>query len=345
MASIKASIKQISADLGVSSATVSNALTGKGRVSKELADRIRAHADQLGYRPSFAARALKTGQSGILGLVMPDLTNPLFPKMAQSLAIAADRRGLGILIADSRGSAEEQAAVMRRLAQQGVDGLLVVPHKEASRFPQRAPEAIPVAIIHTPSDPNNAVSSDHRGGGALVGRHIAELGHRRAVLLGGDPASEVQRDRIMGMRDALAPYADRRVLWARDPAEDGLGALERAIAEGATAVLTTSDLVALEAHAALSRAGLAPPRDYSLTGFDDLPFARVMHPALTTVAQDVEQIADRAIGVIDAMIRGPLPDGTPRDDAPTLGQTVPMRLIVRHSTSSSITTKRLETSR
>ncbi|WP_108258058.1 LacI family DNA-binding transcriptional regulator [Mangrovicoccus ximenensis] len=97
-----ASIKQIAQDIGVSAATVSNALTGKGRVSKDLAGRIRARADELGYRPSSAARALKTGQSGIIGLVMPDLTNPLFPRIAQGLSIAAEARGLGILIADSR---------------------------------------------------------------------------------------------------------------------------------------------------------------------------------------------------------------------------------------------------
>ena len=83
-----ASIKEIAQDIGVSAATVSNALTGKGRVSKELAERIQARAEALGYRPSRAARALKTGQSGILGLVMPDLTNPLFPHLLNDAVVA-----------------------------------------------------------------------------------------------------------------------------------------------------------------------------------------------------------------------------------------------------------------
>ena len=84
-----ATIKQIANDLGVSVATVSNALTGKGRVSSDMADRIQRRADELGYRPSLAGRALRSGQTGILGLVMPDLTNPLFPRIAQHLSLFA----------------------------------------------------------------------------------------------------------------------------------------------------------------------------------------------------------------------------------------------------------------
>ena len=121
------SIERIANDVGVSIATVSNALTGKGRVSQEVVDRIQARAEELGYRPSIAARALKTGHTGILGLVMPDLTTPLFPRIAQTLSIAADKRKLGILIADSRGSADEQSEAFRRLLDRGMDGLLAIP--------------------------------------------------------------------------------------------------------------------------------------------------------------------------------------------------------------------------
>jgi LacI family transcriptional regulator len=93
-------IKQIATDLGVSAATVSNALTGKGRVSSDMVERIKKRAQDLGYCPSLAGRALHSGQTGILGLVMPDLTNPLFPRIAQHLSLVAADRQLGILIAD-----------------------------------------------------------------------------------------------------------------------------------------------------------------------------------------------------------------------------------------------------
>ncbi len=181
------SIKDIAADVGVTAATVSNALNGKGRVSEQLAERIRARADELGYRPSSAAIALKSGRSNILGLVMPDLTNPLFPQIAQQLSMAAEERDLAILIADSRGSATEQQQAMRRLISRGVDGLIVVPQRGSSP----APQPVPMAIINAASDPRNTISSDHKGGGAMIAQHIVELGHRHVAILGGDPISEV----------------------------------------------------------------------------------------------------------------------------------------------------------
>lgn len=310
------SLKKIAGDLGVSTATVSNALTGKGRVSQDLVVRIRTRAQELGYRPSNAARALKTGQTGILGLVMPDLTNPLFPRIAQMLSIAADRNGLGILIADSRGSPDEQSQALRRLLDRGVDGLIVVPQKGTA--PDPVP--VPMAIINTAADPQNAVSADHAGGGALVASHILQIGHRRVVILGGDRVSEVQRDRIKGMTDVLGDaLAD--VYWGEAGADQAVCAVQL----GATAILTTSDLLALRVRSALIAAELSVPDHVSLTGFDDMSFAPVMHPALTTVAQDVDEIATRAIDIIAAKIKG--------DTHPLEGRTVPMRLVIRHSTS------------
>ncbi len=311
------SIKKIASDVGVSTATVSNALTGKGRVSQEMGERIRARAKELGYRPSTAARALKTGQTGILGLVMPDLTNPLFPRIAQTLSVEADRRKLGILIADSRGSSQEQSEALRRLLDRGVDGLLVVPQKGTSPEPM----PVPMAIINTASDPKNSVSADHAGGGALVARHIVEIGHRRLVLLGGDPISEVQRDRITGMKAALPSGVSAEVLWG----EQGLSQLATKIEDGVTAVLTTSDLIALRAQSELLRTQISIPDHVSLTGFDNMSISAIMHPALTTVAQDVEEIAARAMAILTAKIAG----HTPPDE----GANVPMRLVVRQSTA------------
>ncbi|MEP3276859.1 MAG: LacI family DNA-binding transcriptional regulator [Stappiaceae bacterium] len=312
------SIKQIAKAVGVSPATVSNALTGKGRVSPMMVDRIQSMAKDLGYRPSLAGRALQRGQTGILGLVMPDLTNPLFPRIAQHLSIAADSRGLGILIGDSRGSAEEQSQALHRLVDRGVDGLLVVPQKGTS--PELQP--VPTVIINTASDPRNDVSADHGGGGRLVARHITDLGHRKVAILGGDPVSEVQRDRIAGMSAEFNNVVEARVLWG----EAGLSALVGEIMNGATAVLTTSDLLALKVQSQLTRSKLSVPGDVSLTGFDDLPLATAMHPTLTTVAQDVKQTTERALEIVTRMIAG--------EAGPASGETIPMRLEPRQSTSN-----------
>lgn len=311
------SIKQIAREVGVSPATVSNALTGKGRVSPSKVDQIRAMAKELGYRPSLTGRALQSGQTGILGLVMPDLTNPLFPRIAQQLSIAADGRGLSILIADSRGNADEQGQALSRLVDRGVDGLLVVPQKGTSCEIQ----PVPTVIINTSSDPRNAVSADHQGGGRLIARHIADLGHQSVVLLGGDSVSEVQQDRIAGMRAELGETIRIQLLWGTDDVPPLISKIEN----GATAVMTTSDLLALRVQSHLTRTGLAVPGNVSLTGFDDLPLAAAMHPMLTTVAQDVKSIAERALEIVTEMIAG--------KNGPDPGETIPMRLVTRQSTS------------
>ena len=311
------SIKQIARDVGVSSATVSNALTGKGRVSEDMAARIQRRADELGYRPSIAARALKTGQTRILGLVMPDLTNPLFPQIAQKLSLQAEKQDLGILIADSHGSADEQSHALERLLDRGVDGLLVVPQKGTT--PQPMP--VPVVVINTASDPNNSVSADHSGGGALVARHIAEIGHRKVLIIGGDRVSEVQQDRIAGMTEALPGEVQAKVTWG----DEGVKAVVAQARAGVTAIMTTSDLIALRVRSELLRADIAVPDQVSLTGFDDMNFAQIMHPSLTTVAQNVDEIARVAIDIVSAKISGEAPS--------QLTQTIPMRLVVRRSTS------------
>ena len=310
-------IKRIATDVGVSVATVSNALTGKGRVSPQMVARIRKCADDLGYRPSLAGRALRSGQTGILGLVMPDLTNPLFPRIAQHLSLVADDRHLGILIADSRGNPEEQIQAIDRLLDRGVDGLMIVPQKGTAPGPQR----VPTVIINTASDPDNTVCADHAGGGRLIARHIADLGHRKVVILGGDAVSEVQRDRVEGMRSGLMGSIEVQELWG----DSGIEQLIGAVKGGATAVMTTSDLLALRAHSHLARFGVMVPRDVSLTGFDDLPFATAMHPTLTTAAQDVSQIAERAIEQLVGAINGDAP--------PAQSTTVAMRLVTRNSTA------------
>ena len=310
------SIKDIAADIGVTAATVSNALNGKGRVSEVLATRIRARAEELGYRPSSAAVALKSGRSHVLGLVMPDLTNPLFPHIAQAISLAADQQGFATLIADSRGSANEQSLAIMRLVSRGVDGILVVPQRGTS---PTAPST-PMAVINTASDPNNAVSGDHHGGGAQVAHHIIDLGHRNILIIGADAVSEVQQERIAGMTSRFPSDTTFDVLWGKR----GINAAADYVRAGTTAILTTSDLIAIGVHSVLTRAGLSVPEDVSLTGFDDMAFSRMMNPPLTTVAQDVDTLAICVLDIITAQIEG--------RTSPHFGSTVPMDLIFRQST-------------
>lgn len=311
--------QDIASALGISVATVSNALSGKGRVSEEMRERVTQMAERLGYTPSISGRALRTGRSGFLGLVLPDLSNPLFPRIAQAVEAAAAEAGYGVLIAEGRGTADAQLEALRRIGRYGAEGVIVVPRRGTRVMAQD----LPLAVIDSPSTPGNTVAADHRGGAALLAEHLLSLGHRRVVLVGAARMSNVQADRIGGLRSTLTRHAGTqvRVVWL----EDGMPDLAALVAEGFTAFAATSDMHALTLMTTLLRAGLRVPEDASVAGFDDLAFSDLIVPALTSVAQDVDAIARSAVAAILAQQAG-------RPNAETA---VPMRLVARESTAQA----------
>lgn len=323
-------------ELGVSTATVSNALSGKGRVSAEMIERIRTKADEVGYVPSPAGRALRTGRTGVLGLVLPDISNPLFPQFAQAIEHAASEIGYGILIADSRGDIAMQTDAVNRLIDQEVDGIVVVPR----RGTRIAEIGCPVAVIDSPSTPGNTVSADHWQGGQEIVGHLAGLGHRNLLLIGNNPMSNVQNDRIGGMKSRVPADGKAEILWIerreRDMGKGCLLGLAEKVEEGVTAFAAVSDLHALRALTELHRAGVRVPEEASIAGFDDLVFSSVVTPGLTTVRADMPRIAEIAVGALARVIEA---DGDvfPRTATATATSAelsrVPMHLVVRQTTA------------
>ncbi|MDX0624280.1 substrate-binding domain-containing protein [Sinorhizobium medicae] len=332
-------LTRIANTLGVSAATVSNALSGKGRVSAELTDRIRSIAAELGYVPSQAGRALRTGRSGVIGLVLPDISNPLFPQIAQAIEFAASSAGYGVLIADSRGDIAIQTRAIERLIERGVDGMVIVPR----RGTRIADVGCPVAVVDTPSTPGNTVAADHWDGGRQIADHLVRLGHRHLLIIGNNPASNVQNDRVGGLRSALREDVCAETLWIERLEEvNGKGCslgLAAKVAEGVTAFAAVSDLHALRALTELQRAGIHVPEQASVTGFDDLIWSPVVTPALTTVRTDMARIAAIAVEALVQAIGAEEPEhssvGAPVS-APV--SKVPMQLVVRQSTATPPTT-------
>lgn len=322
----------IAATLRVSVATVSNALSGKGRVSPELVDRIRAKAEELGYVPSMTARALRTGRSGVLGLVLPNIGNPLFPQIAQAIENAASDAGYGVLIADSRSDNNMQTLAIQRLLERQVDGIVIVP-----RFGTRIADlGCPVAVIDSPSTPGNTVSADHWQGGQLLVDHLVSLGHRNFVLVGANQRSNVQNDRIGGMKSRLPKGGRAEIVWIEKiEAEAGAGCLlglADLVQRGFTAFAATSDLHALRLLTELQRSGISVPDEASVVGFDDLVWSSAISPSITTVRQDMATIAEIAIAALIGVIDrhgGDVPDeggmATAHRDR------VPMTIVARQS--------------
>ena len=316
-------LKEIAKELGVSTATVSNVLSGKGRVSEETRKLVSDKIQEVGYRPGGPGRALRTGRSGVLGLVLPDISNPLFPAFAQSIETAAERSGQGILIADSHADPSAQAEALQRMIQRGADGIIIVP----CRGTQVSDLTLPVVVIDSASTLGNCVCSNHNEGGQKAVRHLLDLGHRKIVLLGQSRRSSVQSDRIAGMNAALGSGEQAETYWLEDGAPD-FAEIARG---GTTAIIATSDLYALTALTRLQDAGFSVPGDVSVLGFDDLSFSGRITPGLTTIAQNMPEIATLAVKhLLLQLERAPLPSE----------RLVPMELVVRSSTGPAPNTRR-----
>jgi LacI family transcriptional regulator len=208
----------------------------------------------------------------------------------------------------------------------------------------------PLAVIDTPSTPGNTVSADHWGGGRQIAEHLAALGHRKLLLIGTDSASNVQNDRIGGIKSGLSVDMTSQTLWTeRIEAQKGagcsLGLVARA-AEGFTAFAAISDLHALRALTELQRGGISVPEQVSVTGFDDLVWSSVVTPTLTTVRMDMARIAEIAIAALVEAIEVEKTDGrsaSPAGHSATVKaavRSVPMELIVRQSSGRAPTSSR-----
>lgn len=286
--------KQIAQDLGISVATVSNALTGKGRVSVDVVESVVKHAKQIGYFPSAAGRALKTGKTGIIGLVIPDITHPVFPDFAEAIEAAADKSGYGVLIGNSRRQEDSQNQTISQLIQRGVDGLIIIPQRGTNL--QHI--SVPYAVISTEADPNFTVVANHKQGGALGAKSMLEIGHKRFILLAEDRQSSVEKERILGMQHALEGKAIFEIFWTNESFPD----LKKQVKNGVTVVLAVSDLLALRAITEASRAGIKCPEEISVVGFDNLPLGTAVRPTLSSIVPNTFELAKRSIDYLNAAI-------------------------------------------
>ncbi|GHD07646.1 LacI family transcriptional regulator [Tianweitania populi] len=314
------SMQKIADAVGVSRATVANALTGRGRVSADVADRVRAAAKAMNYVPSHAGRALRTGRSTLLGLVVPDFSMPLFPDFVRAFERAAHAQGMALLVGDAMSDPAMQTQRVQDFLGRGIEALIVIPLRGAPFDPEAFP--VPVVVVDSGANAANTISSDHREGGRLVARHLVELGHRNVQILRSAAQSYVSQDRVAGMRDV---FDEAGVVYREDGLQPDFDS-GRDFALGwrmgdATAICAAYDAIAVGIISGLVERGVRVPQDLSVTGFDDLIWGRIVSPPLTTTRQDLTSIAEHALAVATGRVSG--------------SRLSPMTLVVRASTSVS----------
>ena len=292
-------VKDIAAAVGVSVATVSNVLNERPNVGEPTRRKVLQVARRLGYRPNRAAQAMRTGRTRTLGLVLPDLTNPFFPELAQAVENKARSLGLVVCLIDSQGSAHSESDGFSLLLQHAVDGIIWCP------LGPRLPAALkklsgPIVLIDRPRPGYAAVHSNYEMGGKLLAEYVLRMGHTRVGLLSGPQQLASARQRRDGFAQAFPGKI--QIAWEVSVPFDGvlteeaIEALEHR--RKATLIVAGNDLIAINAIRCLSKRGVTVPGDVSVTGFDNIRWTDLVTPGLTTIAQPVGAIGARAVELL-----------------------------------------------
>jgi LacI family transcriptional regulator, galactose operon repressor len=343
MAAGPVSIYEVARIAGVSIATVSRVLNGKGPVREDTSRRVLQAVESLGYVPHGAARSLSTRRTMNIGVLLPDVHGEFFSEIVRGIDLAARAAGYHVLVSGSHSDLAETAAVLQTLHGR-IDGLiLLTPGVGADWLRRHLPRRLPAVLLNPPGPEgdHDSIRVDNRLGACLAVEHLLALGHRRIAVLRGPAGNDDAAERLAGYREAFAARdlaPDPELELPGDFTEKSGVLAGRTLAglePRPTAVFAANDAMAIGCLAALRERGLGVPGDVSLAGFDDIPVARYLTPALTTVSVGSAGIAglggsamERLLAVVAAGT-----GETPRHDVVT-----PV-LQVRASTAPPATTR------
>ncbi|HEY3574001.1 MAG TPA: LacI family DNA-binding transcriptional regulator [Arthrobacter sp.] len=321
-------IADVAIKAGVSHATVSRVMNGNFTVDPAIAQRVRDAAAELNYQPNPVGRSLALGKTDTIGIVVPDLANPTFQAILRGLSMAAAQDGYRVLIADSSEVSSEEA-ILAGEARRRCDGLvLCAPRMGDAELEELAPSLHPMVLINRSTTEARVPSLevDYSQGVQELAAHLVRLGHSSIAFLAGPARSASNRARMDGLDKfrAAHPGVELRMLEGGSSFETGHEAVDEVLASGATGVLAFNDLVAMGLLSGLHERGVRVPEDISITGFDDIPFARYTTPPLTTAAVPITELGERAWHSLRALIRNA--------EAPDEETTFQPRLEIRGST-------------
>ena len=324
-------IKDVARESGVSVATVSRAINGQGSVSPPVRQRVLEVARRLDYAPHEAARALSSRRTRTVGVVLPDLHGEFFSELIRGIGQEARAHGMHLLLSSDHGDAGGQGVALQAMRGR-VDGVLVMAPTDAGMRSLSAhlSPGLPAVLINGIDGEGRwpAVAVDGYGGARTLVGHLLETGCRRIAFIAGPDDNHDARERRRGCEDELAGAAQGtafQVLPGRFDEASGVEAAHALLATGPLpdAVFAANDAMAIGCLQGLADAGVDVPGRVAVAGFDDIPLARYVRPALTTIRVDIAELGARALRVLIGIESGPATDlGLVRGE-----------LIVRGSTS------------
>jgi len=315
---MRVTIAHVALRAGVSKATVSRVLNGKGETDAATAARVRRVVKELGYVPSAGAVSLAKGRTGVVGVLAPALTRPWIAQVMQGVVDSMEKSGHGLMLF-TRNLGDDS---FRRFAGQvdanAFDGLLVIePEETVPALARMASAALPVVMISdreaSPRIP--AVATGNRSGARQAAEHLLSLGRRRPLVVGGPEGYDCAAERFTVFTDTFAeagfPVPEQACFPGDYTGESGRVAVTSAVADGIEfdAVFTHNDLSASGVLQMLAKAGRSVPQDVAVVGFDDAGHAALGAPSLTAVHRPLRDIgAEAALMLASALAGRDVPD-------------------------------------
>ena len=329
------SIRDVARVAGVSTATVSHVVNKTRFVSEEVRARVLEAVEQCGYYPNAHARSLASGRSQTLGLLISDISNPFFPELVKAIETAAFERGYDVILSNTNYDPERTSRYVRRLIGRKVAGVaLMTSELDAELVAELARREVSVVFLDLGESGVHMsnLRVDYEAGIEEAIRHLAGLGHVEIAFVSGPAHLRSAARRLEAFRASLRrhlPSAPERI-WQGDFKLSGGREAARGMLESGelpTAVVAANDLMAMGAMAEFRAAGLQLPQEVSVVGFDDIAFAALCEPPLTTVCLPRAELGRRAVEALLETINHPEQLGTEID--------IPTHLVTRGSTARS----------
>lgn len=327
-------IRDVASRARVSIATVSRTINHIPTVTPALSARVWKAVEELNYFPNTQARALVSGRSRLLGLIVSEITNPFFPELIQEFENVAVERGYEILISSTSYDLRKTESCVRRMLERKVDGVAIMTFGvEELLLGRFAASDIPTVFIDLgPQSPRSTtLKVDYRQGIYEGVQHLAVLGHRKIGFISGPLKMQSAQARKSAFIDCLRTIgltaAPDWIIEGNHTLEGGRDAMHRILAlpEWPTAIMCSNDMTAIGVQHALFEAKLRVPDEFSLVGFDDIHLAEYTIPPLTTVRMACKDLAYAAVTNL-------ISNASSAEAAPRSNQPIPTRLIVRQTT-------------
>lgn len=327
-----ATLKDVAARAGVSVATASRAFQRPDMVGARSLERVRRAADEVGYIPNSAARALISGRRGVYGVVVPDLENPFFPAVLKGAQARAHHHGVQLLLADAEESPEGEWNLVRTLAGQ-VDGVILCSSRMGEDALLEAASLTRVTLVNRVRSGLSGVFADPVPGVPDAVRHLHRMGHRRVGYVGGPATSHSDSARRTAL-DEICQEIGVELLDVghfEPGVEGGRRGAEELLLTDATAAIVYNDLMALALVDRLKGFGVSVPEDLSVVGWDDISFASLLTPGLSTVQVPRYDMGAMAV---DLLVAAEAADGEdPRSRAEGRVVGLPTQFVPRASTA------------